>query len=154
MELKIQKLEPVKVVSMRHTGPYGDCHEIWMKMVEWGKQNHLFEHETLGYGASYDDPTTVPADKLRYDCCFSIPDDFSVDDDSVRVHTISGGEYAVFTLKGSYDKIGPSFRQIMAEGMPKLGRECRESACLEIYRTDPTVTPEDENITDLLIPLK
>ena len=154
MELTVEKYEPVRVVAMRHLGPYQNCHTTWMKMLDWMIENNLMIDGTQSYGASYDDPETVPEDQLRYDCCFTVPEDFTTDDDSVTVHTLSGGEYAVYRLKGSYNLIGPTFRKMFAEGLPALGREIGDSACLEIYRTDPAETPEDENITDLLIPLK
>jgi len=154
MELRIEKLEPIRVVAMRHIGPYQNCHETWMKMLNWMQENNLMIKDTQSYGTSYDDPATVPQDQLRYDCCFSVPQDFSTTDESVTVQTLPGGEYAVYRLTGAYSLIGPTFGQMYAEGLQKLGREYRDSPCLEIYRTDPSVTPMEENITDLLIPLK
>ena len=44
--------------------------------------------------------------------------------------------------------------EMYREGLPALGREYKYAPCMEIYRTNPDETPMDENITDLLIPLK
>ena len=154
MELTIEKHDPVRVVAMRHIGPYQECHQTWMKMLDWMIKNNLMAEGTQSYGASYDDPSVVPEDQLRYDCCFSVAEDFTTEDKSVEIRTLPGGEYAVYKLKGSYSLIGPTFGKMFTEGLPTIGRKCKNSPCLEIYRTDPAETPEDQNITDLLIPLK
>ena len=111
MELTAEKYEPVRVVAMRHTGPYQECHKTWMKMLNWMIEHKLMIEGTQSYGASYDDPMIVPEDQLRYDCCFSVPEDFATDDDSVTVQILPGGDYAVYRLKGAFSLIGPTFSE-------------------------------------------
>jgi AraC family transcriptional regulator len=153
MKIKIEKFEPIRVAYMRHIGPYETCHETWVKFNEWEMKNNMYSPDSLVIGASWDDPITVPAEKLRYDCAISVDVSFWPDE-QVQVQTLAGGDYAVYRLVGSYNEIGPTFRRIFNERLPQSGREPRMDACLEIYRTDPGKTPENENITDICVPLK
>jgi AraC family transcriptional regulator len=153
MNVRIEKLKPIRVAYMRHTGPYQECGKVWNKLAEWVKENGLSFADRISIGASYDDPSTTPPEKLRYDCCIEIDDDFKPDD-QVQVKIFEGGKYALFTHVGQYMKIGESFQKLFHEWFPQSGREYRMDACFEIYRGDHEHIPEDERTTDLLIPVK
>jgi DNA gyrase inhibitor GyrI len=62
-----------------------------------------------------------------------------------------GGKYSKFVLTGSYKDLpeacGRVF-EIVGEGKIQM----RDDFCMENYTTDPGKTPEDKNITEILIP--
>ena len=153
MDVRIEKLEPIKVAYMRHTGAYQECGKVWQKLEAWMRENNLSFADRRIIGASYDDPATTPQAELRYDCCIEIDENFEPDD-QVQVRTFSGGEYAIYTHVGPYMGIGESFRKLFHEWFPQSGREYRMDACFELYRGDHEHTPEDERTTDLLVPVK
>src|SRR5581483_11797715 len=65
---------------------------------------------------------------------------------------IKGGNYARFLLTGPYSQIWIAFNQVfktLAEGNVEL----RPDFCIENYLNDPKVTPEDQLMTELLIPV-
>lgn len=61
--------------------------------------------------------------------------------------------YAKFILKGSYQGIWPAFEKIF-KILSETDLILAESPCLENYLNDPKVTPEEELLTELLIPLQ
>jgi AraC family transcriptional regulator len=64
---------------------------------------------------------------------------------------IEGGKYARFLLTGPYSHIWSAFSQIfktLADEKVKL----REDFCIENYLNDPKETPEDQLLTEILIP--
>jgi AraC family transcriptional regulator len=154
MEVRIETFKPVRVAYMRHHGPYQTCHETWMKFNKWMLENpNVMRTGDLVIGISYDDPETTPPEKIRYDCCMQVNDDFR-GDEHAKVQELAGGEFAVYTLKGSYSGIAGAFQRMFAEWFPASGREYRMDPCWEIYRNNPDKAPEEELLTDICVPLK
>ena len=42
MDVRIEKLEPIRVAYMRHTGPYQECGKVWQKLETWMKEKNYF----------------------------------------------------------------------------------------------------------------
>src|ERR1700687_1571242 len=62
-----------------------------------------------------------------------------------------GGKYSRFVLTGSYSNLPQASRrvfEIVAERKIKL----RDDFCIENYVTDPRTTPEEQLVTEILIP--
>lgn len=62
-------------------------------------------------------------------------------------------KYAKFILKGSYDGVWPAF-DMAYKTLDKMGLELADLPCLENYINDPRETPENELLTEILIPIK
>ena len=144
---------PLPVAGLRQYGPYETCHKTWEKLFIWAGKRGLVNPQTIAVGLSYDDPETTPPEKIRYDACISVSDDF-VPEGEITVFEVEGGEYAVYTHIGSYDKIKESFQRLNKEWIKSSGRLMRKAPCLEIYIDDPEETPEENLRTDLCIPLQ
>ncbi len=63
----------------------------------------------------------------------------------------NGGKYSRFVLTGPYSDL-PSASGRVFEILAEQGIEMREDFCIEHYVTDPGKTPEDQTITEILIP--
>ncbi len=153
MEVTVVTLAPVHVVFIRHIGPYMECGKAWEALSRWAGAHGLFAHAPRAFGLSYDDPTSVPAEKLRYDACMTAPVGFAVDG-QVEAQDILGGEYARHRMVGPFSGLGPSFARMLHEWMPGSGWTLRAGAFAEEYVSDPRSTPEAELITDLYIPVR
>ncbi len=62
-----------------------------------------------------------------------------------------GGKYAKFVLTGSYSNLPRASGRVFALVAEK-GIATREGFNIEHYANDPRVTPEDELVTEILIP--
>jgi DNA gyrase inhibitor GyrI len=62
-----------------------------------------------------------------------------------------GGKYSKFVLTGSYKDLPEACGRVF-EIVETDKILTRDDFCLENYITDPGKTPEDENITEILIP--
>jgi DNA gyrase inhibitor GyrI len=63
-----------------------------------------------------------------------------------------GGKYAKFILIGATHQVWDAFDKIfklLAENKIKL----RDGACIENYLSNPEIVPEDELVTELLVPI-
>jgi predicted transcriptional regulator YdeE len=62
-----------------------------------------------------------------------------------------GGKYSKFVLTGPYSDLPAACGVVF--GMVDDGKiQMRNDYCLENYTTDPKVTPDDKNVTEILIP--
>jgi AraC family transcriptional regulator len=70
------------------------------------------------------------------------------------VQVIPGGEYAVLTHFGPYEKLGESYAKLLGEWLPRSGRNLRSTPCFEIYLNSPESTEPEDLVTDLYAPLE
>nr|WP_287413267.1 AraC family transcriptional regulator [Pseudodesulfovibrio sp.] len=153
MEVKIEKVKPMRVAFVRHVGPYIECDKAWKTLCTWAEKRGLFANMPKFIGICYDDPQVTPEDKIRYDACFTINDDVEATGE-IGSQILSGGEYAVTTHKGPYAGLEQTYGKLMGEWLPKSGREFREEPSFEVYLNSPDHTQPDELLTDIYLPLK
>jgi len=107
----------------------------------------------LVIGICYDDPEVTAPGKIRYDACVTVDGGFAPQDD-VGVQTLGGGEYAVTTHVGPYDKLGQTYAKLLGQWLPGSGRELRSEPSLEFYLNAPESTDPEDLITDIYAPLE
>lgn len=153
MKVEIKKVEPMRVAFMRHVGPYEGCKSTWEKFMTWAGPQGLIRPGTVFLGVCHDDPEVTPAEKIRYDACITVGDDFEPVGE-VGVQVIAGGDYAMTTHYGPYMKLGETYARMCGQWAPRSGRELRMSPCFEIYLNDTGNTDPEDLLTDVYIPLE
>ena len=153
MDVRIKKVEPMRVAFMRHIGPYIECGETWGKLCAWAGPKGLFGPNTTVLGISHDDPEVTPPEKIRYDACITVGEEIQPEGE-VGVQVIPGGDYAVITHKGPYEKLLETYQKLFGEWAPQSGRVVKQAACFEIYRNDPMKTAPEDLITDVYVALE
>jgi AraC family transcriptional regulator len=153
MDVKIKKLEPMRVAFMRHVGPYSTCGATWDRFVPRLGKEGLLGPNTVFLGICHDDPDVTPSEKIRYDACVTVDDDFRPEGD-LGVQTIAGGEYAVTTHFGPYEKLGETYAKLMGQWLPRSGRALQSAPCFDLYLTDPEGTAPEDLVTDIHVLLE
>jgi DNA gyrase inhibitor GyrI len=129
--------------------------EAWKTMGRWLDGRRARPHMRVSYGLFRDNPRQTPAELLRYDAC--IPMAAGLEDDpaaGIRRQFLPGGAFAVYTHVGGFETTGQLFSQLYREEIPARGLEADEDRpFLAIYRTDPTVTREQFQRTELCVPV-
>jgi AraC family transcriptional regulator len=153
MEVKLKNIEPMRLAFVRHVGPYDQVGDAWDTLCM-----HLGKEGCLGSGSefigiSYDDPEVTAPEKVRYDACVTVEEDFAPQDE-VAVQTVGGGEYAVTTHVGPYNKLGETYSRLFGEWLLQSGRRLRSDPCLEFYLNDPDGTDPEDLVTDICMPLE
>jgi AraC family transcriptional regulator len=152
MKVKIERLDPIRVAFMRHVGPYDKVGPTWDKLMTYlGKEGWLGGNLRC-IGLCHDDPEVTPADKIRYDACVEISEAFEPIGE-IGVQVIAGGDYAVTTHFGSYNKLGDTYARLLGQWVPRSGRELRSAPCFEVYLNDPGSTRPADLLTDIYAPL-
>lgn len=153
MTVAIRQLEQMRVAFMRHDGPYNEVGKTWDRfMMLLGKQG-LLGGDAQFIGICHDDPAVTPFDKIRYDACMTVDDRFQPQGE-IGVQVLAGGDYAVLTHFGPYEKLGESYAKLLGQWLPRSGRNLRSTPCFEIYLNSPENTDPADLVTDLCAPLE
>jgi AraC family transcriptional regulator len=110
-------------------------------------QSGIVEH----LGLSGMDKTKMGEDAMLYQAGVAVGNAPAKPLKGLQCKTIKGGKYARFLLTGPYAHIWVAFRQIFRT-LAESKVELREEFCIENYLNDPKETPEDQLLTELLIP--
>jgi effector-binding domain-containing protein len=70
---------------------------------------------------------------------------------SLRYEKFKGGKYSRFVLTGSYANLPEASGRVF-EIVAQKKIQMRDDFCIENYVNDPRVTPEDQLITQILVP--
>jgi AraC family transcriptional regulator len=153
MDVTIKTIPERRVAFIRHTGPYAECGQAWSKLcMKLGPEGRLGPSAQF-IGLSYDDPDVTPVDKIRYDACVTVGDDFEPEGE-IGVQTVGGGTYAVTTHHGPYEEFSKTYAELCGQWIPKHERTIRAEPCLEVYLNDPESTPPAELLTDVYLPIE
>jgi len=153
MNVQIKEIEPMNVAFIHHIGPYAEIAAAYEKLMSWAGKNGLIGPQTKVIGLYYDDPEDTPADKCRSDACITVDGDVKTEGE-IGTKTIFGGDYAVATHVGSYDKLIDAWNYLYGQWPSKSGREASFAPAIEIYLNSPEDTPPEELITELYMPLQ
>jgi AraC family transcriptional regulator len=152
MKVKIEHLNPIRVAFMRHVGPYNQVGPTWDKLMTYLGKEGWVGGNLRCIGLCHDDPEVTPADKIRYDACVEVSEAFEPAGE-IGVQVIAGGDYAVTTHFGSYNKLGDTYAKLLGQWVPRSGRELRSAPCFEVYLNDPGSTRPADLLTDIYAPL-
>jgi len=153
MKVKIEHKEPIRVAFMRHVGPYDEVGATWDRLLPRLGKEGLLGGDVLILGICHDDPEVTPSEKIRYDACVTVDESF-VPEGEIGVQVIPGGEYAVTTHFGPYQKLGDTYTRLLGQWLPRSGRELRSTPCFEVYLNDPQSTEPEDLLTDIYAPLQ
>jgi AraC family transcriptional regulator len=155
MEVRIETLAPMKVAFLRHVGPYEDegVGRTWQKLDAWAAQHGLLGPGATLIGISHDNPHVTPPDKLRYDACIATDQPFEPEGE-VGTQVIPGGEYAVTTHRGPYEKLPETYARLYGEWLPQSGREPADFSGFQHHHNTPPETAPEDLVTDIYVPLK
>lgn len=151
--VEVRELAPLRVAFLRHTGPYRDVGPAWGGFLFWAGSRGLLRGAPRLLGVCHDDPDVTPADKLRYDACLPVGEDFRAEA-GVGVQTIAGGPHAVMLHVGPYERLGEAYLRLVGEWLPRSRREARAAPVHEVYLNTPQDTPPEDLRTTLHLPLE
>jgi AraC family transcriptional regulator len=152
VEVRFENRRPVRVAFVRHVGPYRECGAAWERLCKFAAQQGWFSPDILRIGISHDEPEVTEPNKLRYDACLTLNDQFKATGE-IGVQEIPGGQYAIVTHRGPYDTLEETYRRLFREWVPTSGRELSSAPCFEVYHNDPTTTRPEDLVTDIYVPL-
>jgi AraC family transcriptional regulator len=155
MNVQVIDLAPIRVVMLRHTGPYDEVEKVFEQLWNWAQKNNVPTRRTIGI--YWDNPDVVPASRLRSAACFELPAGYQIGDRGglpLAVEEIAGGPYATTRFVGPYEDLAPVWTSLTEYVEGPLGRRISSNPAFELYVNDPGDTPPQQLITELYMPLE
>jgi len=102
-------------------------------------------------GLSGIDKSKFGEETMIYQAGVAVTEEPEVPLKGLQYRKIKSGKYARFILKGPYTQIWMAFEKVFRI-LAEEGVELRKEFCIENYVNDPKTTPEDQLLTEILIP--
>lgn len=152
LPVEVKELPSMKVVFLRHVGPYSQVGATWGRLMSWAGMRGLLGPQTRMIGIVHDDPDITPADKVRYDAAV-VANRPVQPEGEFGITELPGGRYAVFTHRGPYDTLGRTYQRLFGGWLPNSGYELRDAEAFEEYLNSPMNTKPDDLLTRIHVPL-
>jgi AraC family transcriptional regulator len=152
LPVEVKVLPPIKVVFLRHIGPYSQVGATWGRLMSWAGMRGLLGPQLRMIGIVHDDPDVTPAGKIRYDAAVVVSRPVEPEGE-FGVTEIPGGVYAVTMHRGSYESLSITYQRFFGGWLPKSGRELRDSDAFEEYLNSPMNTRPEDLLTRIHVPL-
>ncbi|HUJ77294.1 MAG TPA: AraC family transcriptional regulator [bacterium] len=104
-------------------------------------------------GACWDNGSQVEESRLRYDAGVVVPRLPEKLPAGLLGGVFPGGRFAAFRYRGTYKYIAAAFEQICAGWVARSGVALRQGPWPEIYLNRPGEVPEEDLLTELLVPI-
>lgn len=154
MKPEIRTIEPMPVIFVRRTGPYGQAAgEAFGTLCRFAGPRGLIGPASKMIGISHDDPKVTDESKFRYDACISVDRDVTPEGD-VEKKNIAGGRYAVFLHEGPYEAFMQTYDWIFGGWLPSSGEQLREEPCFELYLNSPDQAKPEDLRTEIWLPIQ
>ena len=152
MNIEVTTLEPQRVAYMRHVGPYSGAYQLWIDFKTRLKKDGQPRKDSLFIGVPLDNPKATPPEKLRYDACVTVDENYAPTK-PVRVRTIAGGDYVV-ARNCPIGAIAKGYEKLFYSWLPKSGRKARKAPSFLVAVNGPEVMPPTFGFTDIYVPLE
>ncbi len=152
---EILEIEDIEVLYARATGAYSESvPQAWSQLTEFAYKNSVLEKVKTRYGIGHDNPNVTEDEKIRFDACFELDDASIKPANEILAKTISGGKYAKFLHKGSYENLGQT-HELISNWIIENGAELRDAPMFDKYLDlDPREIKPENLKTEIYVPLK
>ena len=150
--VEVKELPPMRLVFLRHVGPYNQVGATWGRLMAWAGMRGLLGPNMKLIGIVHDDPDMTPPDKVRYDAAVTVSRPVQPEGE-FGVMELAGGAYAVVLHKGPYEKLGRTYQCVYGGWLPKSGYHLRDVPAFEQYLNSPRDTKPEDLLTLIHVPL-
>ena len=148
----VNELPPMRLVFLRHVGPYDQVGATWGRLMTCVGMRGLFGPNMKLLGIVYDDPDVTPPDKVRYEAAVTVSGQVQPEGE-FGVMEFPAGTYGVVTHKGPYEELGKMYQKIYGGWLPKSGYRLRDSPAFEQYLNSPQNTKPEDLVTLIHVPI-
>lgn len=149
MEIIEKRIKEAKVAYIPYMGSYDKIPELMQEVGQWIMEQGL-EMTGLVYGTYFNSPEDVPEEKLQYEIGFSFAGD-AIPEGKIGIKEIPEHTVLAVMHEGPYTEVGPVIHAVIDYAV-KHGYDI-VGPITEAYFNDPMVTPEDQLLTEVRIPV-
>lgn len=149
--LRVVRLDEVEVCGLPHTGSFLDIGQTFERLFVWLAARQRLRPGVRLCGLYWDDPDSVPADRLR-----SLAGGIGLDIaglDELECHGLPAGDYAVLRFTGPYNHLHQAYQWLFGHWLPNSGYFPGDAPVMEEYLNNPREVPPSELLTDIYLPV-
>jgi len=150
--VEVKELRPMRLVFLRHVGPYNQVGATWGRLMTWAGMRGLLGPDMKLLGIVHDDPDVTPPDKVRYEAAVTVSGPVQPEGE-FGVMEFPASSYAVVTHKGPYEELGKTYQRIYGGWLPKSGYRLRDVPAFEQYLNSPQNTKPEDLVTLIHVPI-
>ena len=155
MEPRITQIDGFKIVGMKYYGENknNEIAQLWHQFSPRINEIKNHQNRDVYYGICYPIEDSAGKGEFEYIASLEVTDLNEIPEGMVG-RTIPDQKYAIFTHKGSPEKIAETYKYIYGTWYPKSGNDLLKAPDFEYYdkRFDPD--NEEESEFDIYIPIK
>jgi AraC family transcriptional regulator len=157
-QVEVQDVTEMHIAYIRHIGPYAGDAELFRGLFEqlmrWaGPRGLLRFPETKVMAIYHDDPKITDPEKLRTDCCITVPSDTEVDGEIGKA-AIPAGLTAMAKFELAADEYEGAWNFVYGQWLPQSGYQPDDRPCYELYHNNPDEHPEGKCIVSICVPVR
>jgi len=149
--VEVKELPPMRVLFLRHVGPYNEVGATWARLMTWAGMHGLLGPNMMLIGIVHDDPDVTPPDKVRYDAAVVVTRPVQPEGE-FGIMEFPAGSYAVAAHKGPYEELGKIYQRIYGGWLPASGYRLRDVPAFEQYLNSPQNTRKEDLLTLIHVP--
>ena len=152
-EVSIEEKPARKALTCEHRGAYMEIGKAFDYLGGWLEEHDKVTTETRLVALYYDDPTTVPEERLRSRAGILVSGDDHFES-PFELTDICGGTYAVLHHRGPYSELPRAYQWLYGEWLANSGRQAADEPVLEEYLNTPRDTAPADLLTEICVPLR
>ena len=153
-QVKIVDMPDLRVAYVRSIGPYTTERLLpaFNQLTKWAAPRGLMNDDAKILGV-WNNPGSVPEDKLIHDACITVPDSVSADK-WVDVQILPGGKYAIHHLAIRADQMEATWLSFVLNWLTFSDYQPDDRPMYQIYYKAPENDPSRLRVLDLCMPVK
>ena len=152
-DIRIIDFPETPIALIEHRGDELRLGETIRRFIGWRKETGLPPAHSRTFNLLHTDPDTTPPEEYRIDLACEaasvVPNAAGI-----RAATIPAGRCAVIRMTGSPGKLRPAASFLYADWLPRSGEELRDYPMFAERISFFPEVPENQAITDILLPLR
>ena len=152
MTVEIQDRAPMRIATVPHKGPPQQIGQAFDRLMAWAGPKGVVMPPAVGVAVYLDDMSVVPPAEQRALAGITVGPEVA-GDETVTIHEVPAGRYAVLLYRGPYAQIGKGYEELFG-WLPASGEEPAHAPCVEVNLNDPRKTAPADLLTELCLPLK
>lgn len=151
--VEIRDLPERALLALEHRGAYQEVGRSFQSLFAIIGARGLFGKIGHGVMVCFDDVSSTPVEDLRSYAAVTLTEPLDAPDGLER-YDIPAGRAAVLTYTGPYSGLPEAWNAIYCDWLSASDEEMADRPPYEVYLNDPTTTPPDQLVTEIVIPLK
>ena len=152
MSVEVQDRPALRIATVPHRGPPQQIGQAFDRLMAWAGPKGIAMPPAVGVAVYLDDMSAVPPADQRALAGITVGPDIA-SDDTVTIHDVPAGRYAVLLYRGPYAQIGKGYEELFG-WLATSGEEPAHAPCVEVNLNDPRRTAPADLLTELRLPLK